>query len=68
MQVILEVLGTLTATMTVVDTKDLQFRPLIGRYPWNFLGRLDHVEDDRDTVFVGLSDDSDVCVSSESFD
>ena len=46
MQVILEVLGTLTATMTVVDTKDLQFRPLIGRYPWNFLGRLDHVEDD----------------------
>ena len=44
-QVIFEVLRTLATAMSVVDAKDLKFRPFIIRNSGDFLGRLDYVED-----------------------
>ena len=43
MQVILKVLSALAATMTIIDAKDLQFRPLIGWNAWRLLRWLDDV-------------------------
>ena len=60
MQVILEVLSALAATMTIIDAKDLQFRPLIGWNAWRLLRWLDDVQDDRDSILVGLAHDTDV--------
>ena len=60
MQVILKVLSALAATMTIIDAKDLQFRPLIGWNAWRLLRWLDDVQDDRDSILVGLAHDTDV--------
>ena len=66
MQVILQVLCALATTMTVIDAKDLQFRPLIGWDAWRLLRWLDDVQDDRDSILVGLAYDTDVSVGCKS--
>ena len=43
MKVILEILSAFTTTMTIVDAKDLKFRPFVGRDARGFLRRLDHI-------------------------
>ena len=68
MQVVLEILGTLATTMSIVDTKDLQFGPLVGRDPWRLRLGLNHVEDNRDPIFVRLSHCTDVCIGRKGFD
>ena len=65
MQVILEVLGALTPSMAVIDTENLEFGPLIGWYTRRLLGRLDYVQDDRNSVLVCFPYDSHVRVGSE---
>ena len=42
-QVVFEVLGTLTASMSIVDTEDLELGPLVGRDPWLLILGLNHV-------------------------
>ena len=68
MQVVFEILSALATSVTVIDAKDLQFRPLLRRDPRLLLSRLDHVEDDRDPVLIGFTDDSDISVRCEGFD
>ena len=65
MQVVFEVLGASAASMTVIDAKDLQFRPPVGGDTRSLLCWLDHVQNDRDSILVGLAHDTDICVRRE---
>ena len=65
MQVVFEVLGAPAASVTVIDAKDLQFRPPVCGDARSLLCWLDHVENDRDSIFVSLAHDTDVCVRCE---
>ena len=67
-EVVLEVLGALAPAVAIVDAEDLQLGPFVGRDARRLLGRLDHVEDDRDAVFVGLPHDAYVRVGGEGLD
>ena len=60
MKRILEVFRTAAATMTIVDAKNLKFRP---KFSWNarlLLWRLDYVENDRNSILIGLSYDTNI--------
>ena len=67
MQVIFQVFCTFAATMTIIDSKNLQFRPLLCRDLWCLLWRLNHVKDDWYSILVGLANDTDICIGCESF-
>ena len=67
MEVVFEVLGALAAPVPVVYAEDLQLWPLLGGDARHFLRGLDHVEDDRDPVFVCLAHDADVGICCEGF-
>ena len=54
--------------MTVVDAKDLKFGPLVSRNARGFLRRLDHIENDRYSIFICLSNDSNVCIGGKGLD
>lgn len=68
MQMVFQVLGALAATVAIVDAKDLQFWPLVTGHPRFFRGGLDHIKNDRNSVFVGLTDYTYVCVCREGLD
>ena len=68
MEIILEVLGTLATAMAIIDAEYLEFGPFLRGNPRCLLCRLYHVEDDRDSVFVGLSHDAYIRVCSEGLD
>ena len=68
MQGIFEIFSTFAATMTIVDTKDLQLWPWLRWYSWIFLWGLDHVKNNWDAVFVGLSNYSNISISCKCFD
>ena len=68
MQGIFEIFSTFRATMTIVDTKDLQLWPLLSWYSWIFLWRLDHVKNDWDAVFIGLANYTNISISCKCFD
>ena len=65
MQVVFEILGAPAASMAVIDAKDLQFRPPVSGDTRSLLCWLDHVENDRDSILVGLAHDANICVSCE---
>lgn len=67
-EVLLEILCTLVTAMTIVNSEDLDLWPLLLRNLGLLIGRLDDVEDDGDSVLVGLSHQADVCVGSERLD
>ena len=67
-KVIFEIFSTLAATVTIVDTKNLKFWPLIVGHSWGLDRGLNHVEDDRDPVLICLPDSTNVCICCESFD
>ena len=54
--------------MTIIDSKDLKFGPLVSRDTRAFLLGLNHVEDDRNSIFICLSNSSYVSICSECFD
>jgi hypothetical protein len=54
-QVLLEVLGTLVAAMAVVDCEDLDLRPLVLLYLVFFAVRLDHIQNNCNSVFIHFS-------------
>ena len=67
MQGIFEVLSASTTTMPIVHAKDLKLRPELC---WNsrlFLRRLNHIKNDRDSVFIGFSYNSNICIGSKRF-
>lgn len=68
MQVVLEILGALTATVTIIDSEYLQLGPLFGRYPWAFLLRLDDIKNDRNSVLICFTYGTHICIRCESFD
>jgi len=68
MQVVLEILSTFAATMTVIDAKYLQLRPFLCWDSGCFLSWLYHIEDNWYAIFVGFPDYSNICIGSESFD
>ena len=59
MQVVAQEVGARMATMTIENGEEGAFRPAVTL----FLGRFLHVEHDRDSVFVVVSNYSLVCVS-----
>ena len=68
MELIFKILSTLAATMTIENSKYLQAWPLLLRNFWSLSVWLDNVENNRDSVLIGLPNSSYICVSSECFD
>lgn len=55
MKVFFEVLCALITTMTIINSKNLDFGPVLLGHFWLFQLWLDDVQDNGDTVFVGFS-------------
>lgn len=64
-QVFLEVLSTLVASMAIVHGKYLNLRPLVVGDFLRLCLRLNDVQNDCDSVLVGFTHEADVSVSSE---
>lgn len=62
---LLEILGTLIATMAIIHCEYLYLGPHIIWELGLLRERLDYVEDDGDSVLVGLTDKTDMCVGGE---
>ena len=54
--------------MAVINGENLDFWPVLLRHFWLFHLRLDDVQDDSNTVFVGFSDEADVSIGGEGTD
>jgi hypothetical protein len=67
-QVILQVFSTFRSTMSIIDTKDLKFRPLVGRHSWHLISWLNHIQNDRNPVLVSFTHDAYICVCGKCFD
>lgn len=68
MKLVFEVLSALAATMAIEHAEYLESRPLLVCQLGRLGSWLDHVEDDGDSVLVGLADSSYICVSCKRFD
>ena len=66
MKVIFEVFSTFASTVAIIDSEDLKLWPSFSGYTGHFLRWLDHVQDDRNTILVGLAYDADICIGSKS--
>lgn len=64
-QVLLQVLGTLVASVAIVDREDLDLGPVVLRDLLLLVGWLDHVQDDGNSVLVGLPHETHVGVGCE---
>ena len=65
MERILEVFRTAAATVTIVDAKNLKFGP---EFSWNarfLLWRLDYIKNDRNSILIGLSYDTNIRIRSK---
>jgi hypothetical protein len=67
-ELVLEILSALAATVAVENSENLKTRPLLLGNLGALVGWLDDVENDRNPVLIGLSNSSYICVSSECFD
>lgn len=66
MEVVFKELSTLMPSMPVEYSKDLDFGP-VSRFG-QFRLWLNHVQDDRDSVFVCLAHSTNICVGGETSD
>lgn len=67
-QIVFQVLCAPATSMSIINTKDLKLRPFICRDAWCLLCRLNHVQDDRDSVFIGLAYYTNVGIRSKCSD
>jgi hypothetical protein len=67
MKIVFEILGTFTASMAIVHSEYLKFRPLLRWDLWYFLGWLYDIENDGDSIFVGLPHDTHIGIGCECF-
>ena len=65
MEVVFNELGAFVASVAVEHAEDLDFGPVLD--PWVFRGRLDHVQDNRDPVFIRFPYSAYVRIRSETF-
>ena len=67
MEGILEVFCAAAPTVTIVDAKDLKFGPEFSGNARLLLRRLDYVENDRDSILIGLSHNANIRICSKRF-
>ena len=67
MEGVFEILGALTASMAIVDSEDLQLGPHLGRYSGLLKRGLDHVQNNRNSIFIGLPHCAHIRVRSKGF-
>jgi len=64
-EVVFDELGAFVASVAVEHAEDLDFGPVLD--PWVFRCRLDHVQDNRDPVFIRFPHSAYVRIRSETF-
>lgn len=62
-EIVFQVLGTFTSSMAVKNSENLDLGPQLIIYLRLLKFRLNHIENDCDTIFVCFPDQARVCVS-----
>lgn len=65
MKIIFKILCTFATTVTIVAAKNLNLWPFLGLNFGTLFIWLNHIEDNRNPVFIGFAYDSYVCIGSK---
>lgn len=63
-----QILRTLIASVPVIDRKYLYLGPLIIRHFRLLLLRLNNIQNNRNSIFICFSDQTNMCIRSKRFD
>ena len=67
-EVLFQIFCALIASVTIIDSKYLNFRPLIFRDLWLLVDGLDHIENDSYSVLICLPDEPHMSISGKRAD